>query len=180
MSALVKRKQLVLAGLVVALGTAMFVNWYYTKPTTNIGGKIAAESTTQSDVNLGDAQYVNGTVQNTESDYFANAQLNRNNAHDKAQAALKEIIESSNAKDSEKAEASTQLNELVKNIQLEADIENLVTAKIAGACIVTLSDSAEIVVSSGKLNDSVVTQIKEIVVNKTDISQEKIIIIEAK
>lgn len=180
MSALVKRKQLVLAGLVVALGTAMFVNWYFTKPTTNIGGKIASESTTQSDVNLGDAQYVNGTAQNSENDYFASALLNRNNAHDKAQASLKEIIESSEARDEDKAEATNQINELAKNIQLEADIENLVKAKVSGDCIVTLSDSAEVVVGSGKLNDSVVTQIKEIIVNKTKISQEKIIIIEAK
>lgn len=180
MSALVKRKQLVLAGLVVALGTAMFVNWYYTKPTTNIGEKISTEMTTSADVNLGDAQYVNGTAQNTEKDYFAAAQLNRNNAHDKAKAALKEIIESNEAKEQEKSEASKQLNELTKNIQLEADIENLITAKISGACIVTLSDSAEVVVGSGKLNDSVITQIKEIIVNKTEVAAEKIIIIETK
>ena len=32
MSATIKRKHLVLTGLVIALGTAMFVNWYYTKP----------------------------------------------------------------------------------------------------------------------------------------------------
>ena len=30
MSATIKRKHLVLTGLVIALGTAMFVNWYYT------------------------------------------------------------------------------------------------------------------------------------------------------
>lgn len=180
MSALVKRKQLVLAGLVVALGTAMFVNWYYTKPTTKIGGNIASEATTEADVNLGDAQYVNGTAGNAENDYFANAQLNRNNAHDKAKAALTEIIESSEAKEAEKSEASKQLNELTNNIQLEADIENLITAKIGGVCIVTVSDSAEVIVSSGKLNDTVTTQIKEIIVNKTSVSPEKIIIIEAK
>lgn len=31
MSATIKRKHLVLTGLVIALGTAMFVNWYYNK-----------------------------------------------------------------------------------------------------------------------------------------------------
>jgi hypothetical protein len=61
MSATIKRKHLVLTGLVIALGTAMFVNWYYTKPEAKSVSKAADETTTVS-ANLGDAMYVNGTA----------------------------------------------------------------------------------------------------------------------
>ena len=61
MSATIKRKHLVLTGLVIALGTAMFVNWYYTKPEAKSVNKAADETTTVS-ANLGDAMYVNGTA----------------------------------------------------------------------------------------------------------------------
>ena len=54
MSATIKRKHLVLTGLVIALGTAMFVNWYYTKPEAKSVNKAADETTTVS-ANLGDA-----------------------------------------------------------------------------------------------------------------------------
>ena len=61
MSATIKRKHLVLTGLVIALGTAMFVNWYYTKPEAKSVSKAADETTTVS-ANLGDAMYVDGTA----------------------------------------------------------------------------------------------------------------------
>ena len=69
MSATIKRKHLVLTGLVIALGTAMFVNWYYTKPEAKSVSKAADETTTVS-ANLGDAMYVNGTAAAAESDCF--------------------------------------------------------------------------------------------------------------
>ena len=53
MSATIKRKHLVLTGLVIALGTAMFVNWYYTKPEAKSVNKAADETTTVS-ANLGE------------------------------------------------------------------------------------------------------------------------------
>ena len=79
MSATIKRKHLVLTGLVIALGTAMFVNWYYTKPEAKSVSKAADETTTVS-ANLGDAMYVNGTAAAAESDWLSEAKLKRTSA----------------------------------------------------------------------------------------------------
>ena len=94
MSATIKRKHLVLTGLVIALGTAMFVNWYYTKPEAKSVSKAADETTTVS-ANLGDAMYVNGTAAAAESDWLSEAKLKRTSAHDEAKSALEDVINSS-------------------------------------------------------------------------------------
>ena len=38
MNLLIKRRQLVMATLVVALGAAVFVNWYFTNSSNNVAG----------------------------------------------------------------------------------------------------------------------------------------------
>ena len=55
MNVILKRRQLILATLVVALGAAVFVNWYYTG-----NSSLSTEDTTGSEYvqNLGEAKYV--------------------------------------------------------------------------------------------------------------------------
>ena len=108
MSATIKRKHLVLTGLVIALGTAMFVNWYYTKPEAKSVNKAADETTTVS-ANLGDAMYVNGTAAAAESDWLSEAKLKRTSAHDEAKSALEDVINSSDADSDSKQKASEGL-----------------------------------------------------------------------
>ncbi|MDR0314835.1 MAG: hypothetical protein LBH71_02660, partial [Oscillospiraceae bacterium] len=66
MSMIIKRRQLVMATMVVALGAAVFVNWYFTKPHIDQTGIQSGRSVTQDQdtnkVNLGDAEFVNSTT----------------------------------------------------------------------------------------------------------------------
>ena len=84
-----RKRQLVTSALVLALGAAVFVNWYYAKPrvqattTTDVSVTEAAE-------NLGDAQYVLSDVSGRQ-DPFAAARLKRERAHDTALETLQEI-----------------------------------------------------------------------------------------
>ena len=72
MSKIIGKKQIVFFGLIVALAAAVYVNWYYTKPISEINrGTPAQEETTAE--NLGAAQYVNAG----NSDYFEAAELKR-------------------------------------------------------------------------------------------------------
>lgn len=179
MSLTVKRKQLVVTGLVVALATAMYVNWYYTRPVNENSADISAESTTaqSQQVNLGDAQYVNAGVT---SEVFAQAQLKRSQAQDEAKQTLLSVVESQNADSESKKTAQQALEKLSENIVLQSDIESLIKAKTGGEVFVSLGESAEIMLSSGTLNNDVAVQIKDIISNKTDISLEKITIVEVK
>ena len=63
----------------------------------------------------------------------------------------------------------------------QVNIENLVKAKTGSECVAVISDdSVEIIVKETALNSGTVLQIKEIVMDNTDIEAEKITIIGAK
>ncbi len=179
MSLTVKRKQIVLAGLAVALATAMYVNWYYTRPAGEEQNGISVESTeeTTQQVNLGDAQYVNAGVGN---EYFSEAQLKRSQAQDEAKAALNEIITSETADAESKAEAEKLLEKLAADIILQSEVESLIKAKTGGEVYASLGETAEIVLSKDTLKDGTAVQITDIITNKTDIPSEKITIVEVK
>ena len=178
-TATIKRKHLVLTGLVIALGTAMFVNWYYTKPEAKSVSKAADETTTVS-ANLGDAMYVNGTAAAAESDWLSEAKLKRTSAHDEAKSALEDVINSSDADSDSKQKASEGLEKLTKNITDESDIENLITAKLGGKCLVSLGESASVTVEKGYLTDEALTQIVDIVTAKSGLPSSKVTVVEAK
>lgn len=197
MSMSIGKRQIVLATLVVALGAAVFVNWYYTRPDAekaNTGVTVSAEAT-QAAGNLGDALLVNsgttspkdGTQESRaaqaqpENEYFAQARLNRSTAHDKAAEALRKTIDDSKASAEAVKTATQELAELSKAIKLEADTENLINAKIGSSCVVVIGGkTAQVVVGKGVLKDQAPVQIKEIVLRQTGFSVENITIMEAK
>lgn len=199
MSISIGKRQIVLATLVVALGAAVFVNWYYTKPDAEKAntGVTVTEQATQAAGNLGDALLVNSSTASSkdstqeskaqqaqaqaEDEYFAQARLNRSTAHDKAVEALKKTIEDSKASSEAVKTATQELGALSKAIKLEADTENLINAKIGSPCVVVIgSNTAQVVVGKGILKDNVTVQIKEIVLKQTGFSVENITIMEAK
>ncbi|HBL41476.1 MAG TPA: hypothetical protein DDY98_07930, partial [Ruminococcaceae bacterium] len=67
MSMIIKKRQIILSALVLALGSAVFINWYFTKPdASTVGGK--TQETTQIGYStIGDAQYVSATAASEES-----------------------------------------------------------------------------------------------------------------
>lgn len=178
MSFTVKRKQIVLSGLVLALATAMYVNWYYTKPVNENSGVDVETTVDSQQVNLGDAQYVNSS--SVSSEFFSEAQLKRAKAQDEAKQTFITVIESEKADDESKKKAQDSLDELSKKIILQSEIESLIKAKTNGEVFVTLGESAEILLSQGIFSNEVSVQIKDIIANKTDISLEKITIVEVK
>ena len=174
MSKIIGKKQIVFFGLIVALAVAVYVNWYYTKPMSEIDRGVPADTTAAE--NLGAAQYVNAGS----SDYFEAAELKRTQAHADAQSALTQVIENKEADEKDKQSARDALSKLSANIKAEAEIENLITAKTGGKALVSLGDTAEVVLAKGTLNEQSAVQIKEIIVNKTEISAEKITLVEVK
>lgn len=172
-----KRKKVIFSGLLVALVTAMYVNWYYTKPNVK-SNNIAVETTQETkQVNLGDAQYVNATVKN---DYFSESQLKRSQLQDEAKQNYTLIIESKTADEESKAVARSELEKLNRNIVLQGEIETLIKSKTGKEVFVTLGDTAEIILAKGTLTAEIVLQIEDIVTRKAEIPSEKITIIEVK
>ena len=162
MNLLIKRRQLIMATLVVALGSAVFVNWYF----TNSDNKTVEESEMGSEYvqNIGEAKYVNSDNAKTEAttnnatataskntDYFTTVKLKRTKAHDEALADMKALLKEAPESSKSAEEISESIDSLSKTIKLEADIEALISAKLKCQCVVMINnDNAEVVVTKGQ------------------------------
>ena len=161
MHLLLGKRQLVLGSLVVALGLAVFVNWYYTN--TDIvmePDNSVAESTDVADVDSGAAEFI--SVQ--DSEYFAEVKLNRTAAHDAAMEELQAVLASAEVNSEVAVSTAGAIEELSNTLKMESDIESLVSAKTGSDCIAVISENTvEIVVSSDALTQTNVLQISDII-----------------
>ena len=174
-SRVIVRKQLLTFSLVIALGLAVFVNWYYTKPQGS-----TTEPEVTDEANLGDAQYVNSNSVETEN-YFESAEINRKKAHDTAKDYLSTIVSDTTVDEDTKASAREKLTKISNQIKIENDIENLISAQTGSKCLVTYDDnSIEVILPKGIVSDAIAIKIKDIIISKTKLTADKITIIELK
>ena len=181
MKKLLQKRQLVLATLVLALGAAVFVNWYYSNPSVAADAQTMApvQVTASEDEHLGDSLYVHNPYGASAGEYFAGAKLRRASAHDEAKETLGAVVTDSKADEKAVAEASRALQTLADAIKLEADCESLITAKTGSECLVTISNGAVQAVLGGKpIDGATALQIKEILLQKTGFAEDKITIVE--
>ncbi len=176
-SKIIEKKQLLTFSLVSAFCLAIFVNWYYTNQ---------YNETTEPEVsekhNLGEAQLVNSiSVEENNDNYFTQAKINRTKSHDKSIKYLEDII-SNSASDKETIElARKQLINISEQIKIETDIENLIKAQLNNDCIVTFDiDSIEVIMPKKTVNEESVVKIKDIILSKSSLSSDQIVIIELK
>ena len=171
MNLLIGKKQIVLAGLVVALGLAVFVNWYYSDTGAKLYPGGAAEKKT-SETDDGAAEYVNGL---SEEEYFASVRMNRDSARDEAVEELQAVL-SGAAEDSDAAaDTAKAIEKLTNEGKMETDIENLVSGKIGAGCVAVISENCvEVVVNKDALNDGNVLAISDVVDRVCDGQYENI------
>jgi len=184
MKNLLKKRQLVLATLVLALGAAVFVNWYYSRPEIAVDGQpvqAAAQvaDTRRPEEHLGDSQYVHNPYQASAGEYFAGAKLRRSAAHDEAKETLGAVIADSKADSGVVAAAGKALQVLANSIKLEADCEALITAKTGADCLVMIGeDTVETVLGGEPIDGAAALQIKEILMQKTGFDNDCVMIVE--
>lgn len=191
---LLKKRQVITATLIIALGAAVAVNWYYTDISSNKGDEYAVttEDTSVSG-NLGDSVLVAGTVSQieeettenkngTDSDeYFAQAKIKRTQANDKISDTIENILGNDNLEADDIARLENTYKEYQDVLKNEVDVENLIYAKTGKNCVAVInSESCQIIVDRNTLNDTIILQITEIVEKNTNISAENLSIIEIK
>ena len=187
-----KSKQILTATLIVALGAAVAVNWYYTNTP---GLSDEKEITTQAvSGNLGDSLYVGGTTAadtaaedsesdtaDTENEYFAEAKIKRKQSHDEIIDSIKELAENGDIDSDTRSKITVMLSDFKEDVKTEADTENLIKAKVGGECLVIINGgSCQVILEENTLNDLLILQITEIIEKNTEISSENLTIIEAK
>ncbi len=161
MHVLLGKKQIVLAALVVALGLAVFVNWYYTSDNTILYPEGAASDGGSSEIADGQAQLVGADA--SEAD-FEGIRLTRDTAHAEALEELQAVMASVTAETEASVSTARAIEELTGLMQMENDIESLVTGKTGSDCVAVISqNTVEIVVPSAALTDMNVLTISDVV-----------------
>lgn len=185
---IIGKKQIILSALIVILGGAIYVNYLYANeeggyPITDVVNPVSQveqsqDASGEEGKNYGDAQLVNGPVEDSEG-YFAKAALNKTKSRDEAVETVKSVLEKADASNEEIAAATAKIVELSKQIADESKIENLIKAKGFTQCVVYLDDeSANVVVESEGLTPEQAAQIKNIVLSERAVPQENISITE--
>ena len=134
MSGIFGKKQVMLAVLVVALGVAVYLNYYFSSqnPLT-----AEADTSTSKSGNLGDAKFVDnpstvttGTKDNQNtSDYFIQARKNREDARQEAVDIIRDLMNNAKASQETQEKALAKAAAIAAAVEQESKIESLVKAK---------------------------------------------------
>ena len=176
-----QKKYIVIASLVLALGTAVYVNWQMS------GAQLQTTSK-----QLGAATYVNATVSassedeavetmsltNEQKNYFANERTKRQETQDSVLDEANEAFELENASEEDISEAQKSVEKILKNFTIQDSIESIIKAKGFSDCLCYISDEGvTVIVPEAELNDTSVLVINDSVVSHYEVSFEDISVV---
>lgn len=121
----------------------------------------------------GEAVLTNGEA----SAVVAEAKVTREQVRAKNKESLLEIIDNQNLTDTQKQEALNQLLQMTEFAEKEAAAETMLASKGFQDTVVTLTaDGADVVVNAVELDDAARAQIEDIVLRKTGVAAQNIVI----
>lgn len=167
------KRNIIIACAVLLIGAAVLMNFIlfsgankdegydgYDQPSGNISDN--AGDSTATDVNA----------------YFSATQVSRQRARDEALEVLQAVVENVDSTEAMKNEALAEIAVIADEIQKEANIESLITAKGFEACVAVLNnDTASIVVKADDLQAAQIAQINAIVYEQAGILPSAVTII---
>ena len=177
-----------MVALVVALGAAVYLNYYMTQePSLSTGAEDS--SSVDEEGKLGDATFVDGPVSDapadgevsaTPADYFDTARKNRTAAREEALGILQDVLDNAQASAEDKAAATAKASAIADNVLQECHIESLVVAKGFGDCVVFIEGAhCSVVVQGENLQQQETLQILEIVVSQSTVEPKNVQIMAA-
>lgn len=124
--------------------------------------------------NAGEAVLVSGTIG---SKYFDQAKLSREQTRSKNREILMELVNNQMATESQRDKAVSEVIELTENSEKETAAEAMLEAKGYGDCIVNIVDeNCDVIVNAGNLNETDIAKIQDIIMRKTNIKADNIVI----
>ena len=170
------KRNIAIACAVLLIGAAVLLNWVlfsgndqggydgYDQPSGNISQTPSGDGT---NVDAG-----------TSNSYFTATQISRQRARDEALEVLQAVVDNAEADEATKNEALASISLIANEIQKEANIESLITAKGFEECVAVLNgDTASIIVKAETLQPAQLAQINAIVYEQTGITPSGITII---
>ena len=204
MKKLDRQRKITLAALSMALVVAVYLNWQYSRTGAdmfiaeetdasqqgmlsvmeqqyfNAEGDMLAAAAENEVQNYGDAQLV-ATTADSATKYFEQTRLSRQKSRDEALDVLQKSLKNAKISESEKTQATEKLSKIIQDITTETDVENLVKAKGFTDCVAFITDdkiSVAVQPSNGELSKQNVAQIRDIVLSKTSVDSQNIVVIE--
>ncbi len=196
-----KKKELIAASLVVLIGMAGYLNWSY-QDTIKVSDN---ESYVQTGKMLGEAEPVSANNEITEDEaaeqaaegeakevdskvgemeesaYFEDAKTNRESARAAAMELLKETSSDEEVDEATRTLAGEKLVACAENIEVESCIESVAAAKgFADVCAYVNEGMATITVRSSGMSQDDIAKLKDVVTGSSDISADRIRIVEVK
>lgn len=190
------KKQLILTGLVLTLGAAVYLNWQFSGNTDLLSGsdavsvskelgeaefvntssdKKAGESTAQKSTELSSSKESTASASKSSDEYFSQAKVNRQQTQDDIAEMTQKILESSEESDAAKAEAVAKAAELATVMEQQTNVESLIKAKGFEECMVFIQNGeCSIVVRDSDLTADDALIIKDIATGQTGITVDKI------
>ena len=159
------KRNIIIACAVLLIGVAVLMNFILFSGSGKDDGYDGYDQPSGSvsdDANKNDATDV--------SAYFSATQVSRQRARDEALEVLQAVVENVDATEAMKNEALAEIAVIADEIQKEANIESLITAKGFEACVAVINDdTASIVVKADDLQPAQIAQINAIVYEQAGI-----------
>ena len=168
------KKNIAIACSVLLIGAAVLLNWLLFTPSTASDGYDGYD---QPSGNISD-NVTEGNGGTTDESYFSATLASRQRARDEALEVLQAVVDSEASTESAKTEALESIATIADEIQKEANIESLITAKGFEDCIAVLNgDSASIIVKATDLQAAEIAQINAVVYEQAGIAPSGVTII---
>lgn len=187
---IIGKKQIILAGLTVLLGAAVYVNYLYTQPSVKVDSGVSETSDESAETaNYGEVQFVSadagdmsinvGSVNSDE--YFAKARLDKQQSRDESIEVLQSFYYGGDSTNEELAVIAQDVLEVSGYIETESKVENLLKAQGFSEALCYLSDAgANVIVKTNGLDNAQAAQIKNTLLGEIAIPAENITIVEIK
>lgn len=201
------KRQLMVAAMVAALGTAVYLNWQFSgvepvsvtdsQPsesvskqlgqTTYVNTEVSGAKSEKSEVSKSESskpkaketvQEVSSILTKEQQEYFSSERAKRTQSQDKIQEGLSDIIEGS-ASETAKKDALKIAERLADTMKAEGDIEAEIKTKGFAECLVSINNgSCTVIVSKGNLNEATAVTVKDIVNRQAGIEFDRITVTE--
>lgn len=168
------KRNLIITASVLLIGVAVLLNWVLFS-----GANTKKDGYPNYDQPSGNQQeQIDNDTKTDQNTYFSATQVSRQRARDEALEVLQSVVDNKESSDAVKAEALAGIAAIADEIQKEANIESLITAKGFEQCVAVISgEKVQIVVKAETLQPAQIAQINEIVYAQTGIAPTGVTII---
>ncbi len=183
---IIGRKHIIIAGLAVLLGAAVYVNYLYSTPQ-----KIeTAESAEAETAKYGEIRFVDAPASETaeisveassSDEYFARARLDKQKSRDESIEVLQSFYYGGDSTSDELAVIAEDVRAVSGYVETESKIENLLRAQgFTDALCYLTGSTANVIVKTEGLDNAQAAQIKSTLLGEIAVPAENITIVEIK